>query len=460
MKKTFDFIGKRKLFLIIAAAILVAGLIVNVVLGTELDINFKGGAIFSYSFTGDVDRDAVTDIAKAHLGDKVSVSFSNDVSGANTQTTFTLVDVPSTVLTYTVTGTVDADAVKAKAEEIFGCETLVSLDGTTLTVDPQGVVTDTMVTDLGTALAGTEEGAPTYTLTSSNTIKELADAMMKDLVEQFGTKVTLKTTASEIDTAAATTAVKDKLMADVTVTFDKDAKTLTVAPAAPAQAMDEKSVSLITEALQEALPDAGIEQTAATFNAITLVTSNSVKATVGKGFFIKCLVAMVLGGIFLTLYIGIRFRKIGGVSAALFATFALIHDVLIAYLVYVVFRIPLDDNFMAVVLTILGYSINGTIVIYDRIRENERKFGDSLSLEETVNRSINETVTRNVFTSLSTFIAIVAIAVVAKINGLDSIISFAFPMAVGIIAGFYSSVLLSSPMWAWWRTRKLKKQGK
>ena len=163
---------------------------------------------------------------------------------------------------------------------------------------------------------------------------------------------------------------------------------------------------------------------------------------------------MVLGGVFLTLYIGIRFRKIGGVSAGIFATFALIHDILIAYLAYVIFQIPLNDNFIAVVLTILGYSINGTIVVYDRIRENERKFGNNMTINEIVNTSVNQTFNRNVFTTLSTLIAVTCIAVVAKINGLDSIISFAFPMAIGLLSGFYSSVLLSSPLWAWWRSKK------
>lgn len=470
-KKNFDFIGKRKLFMLISAVILVAGLIANIVLGTELDINFKGGAIFTYSLSGDVNEEGITAIAKEHLGDEVEVSFSKDVSGENQQVTFTLVKVPSTVLTYEVTGTVDTAAIAETGGEIFSCTTKVEFDQAAklLTVDPDGTVTDSMVADFTKALSSEEKGAPTFTLVSSNTVSELADAMYKDLVADFGTKLTYTLTAKEVDTDALTSAAEDALLtglpaaaadpslADLTLSYDKQAATLTVVPAVGSQAMDEAYQKIITQALQTELPDAKVALSAESYNAIALVTSNSVKATVGKGFFIKCLFAMVLGGIFLTLYIGIRFRKIGGVSAGLFATFCLIHDILIAYLTYVVFGIPLDDNFIAVVLTILGYSINGTIVIYDRIRENEQKLGNSLTVNEIVNRSVNETVTRNIFTSLSTLIAVVAIAVVAMINGLDSIISFAFPMAVGIVSGFYSSVLLSSPMWAWWRTRKLAK---
>ena len=167
---------------------------------------------------------------------------------------------------------------------------------------------------------------------------------------------------------------------------------------------------------------------------------------------------MVIGALIITIYISLRFRRIGGLSAAMFASLALVHDILISYFVYVVFRIPLDDNFIAVVLTILGYSINGTIVIYDRIRANEKKYGSTKTVSEIVNMSVNGSFTRNVFTSISTLIAVVAICIIAKIKNLDSIISFAFPMCVGICAGFYSSLFLSSPLWALWRDHKLKKQ--
>ena len=464
-KKQFDFIGKRKLFLLISVAILLAGFIANIFLGTELDINFKGGAIFTYSISGDVDKDGISAIAKDTLGEDVEIAFTTDVSGQNTQATFTLTKIPSTVLTYAVSGKANVETLKAKGSEIFGCETRVEYDekAGVVTVDPVEVVTNKMVDDYTAALASTEKDAPGFNLTSSNTVSELADAIYNEMVTKYGTKLVFGVNAKEVDTAKVTTAVENALLknvtadtsaADVTISFDKDAKTLTVAPGVGSMEFTEAYAKSITETLKTELPKAEVTLSSETYNVITLVTSNSVKATVGKGFFIKCLFAMVVGGVFLTLYIGIRFRKIGGVSAGIFATLALIHDILIAYLAYVIFQIPLNDNFIAVVLTILGYSINGTIVVYDRIRENERKFGDVMTINEIVNTSVNQTFTRNVFTSISTLIAVGCIAVVAKINGLDSIISFAFPMAVGLVSGFYSSVLLSSPLWAWWRSKK------
>ena len=464
-KKQFDFIGKRKVFLLISVAILLAGFIANIFMGTELDINFKGGAIFTYSVSGEVDQDGIIAIAKDVLGDEAEISFTTDVSGENTQATFTLTKIPSTVLTYAVSGKANVETLKAKGLEVFGCETRVEYDekANLVTVDPVEVVTNKMVDDYTAALASSEKDAPQFNLTSSNTVSELADDIYNQMVTKYGTKLVYTLNAKEVDTAKVTTAVENALLknvtadtsaADVTLSFDKDAKTLTVTPGVGSLEFTEAYTKSITETLKTQLPKAEVTLSSETYNAITLVTSNSVKATVGKGFFIKCLFAMVLGGVFLTLYIGIRFRKIGGVSAGIFATFALIHDILIAYLAYVIFQIPLNDNFIAVVLTILGYSINGTIVVYDRIRENERKFGDNMTIDEIVNTSVNQTFTRNVFTTLSTLIAVTCIAVVAKINGLDSIISFAFPMAIGLLSGFYSSVLLSSPLWAWWRSKK------
>lgn len=305
-KKEFDFIGKRKIFLIIALCIIGAGLIANIILGTELDIKFQGGTLFSYSYTGDINADEVDALATETLGKEVNVSLSQDLSG--------------------------------------------------------------------------------------------------------------KTQRMEISLA------------------DKEA-------------LDSETQTKMNDAVLEKFAD----------NQVEVLETKSVKASVGSGFFIKCLFAIVLGGIFVTLYVGLRFRKIGGLSAGVFATLALLHDIIIAYLVYVVFRIPLDDNFIAVVLTILGYSLNGTIVIYDRIRENERLYGRSKSIAEIVNTSVNQTFTRNLNTTLATFLAIATVCVVSLVMGLDTIMSFAFPMSVGVIAGCYSSVLLSSPLWVIWREHKLKK---
>lgn len=188
-------------------------------------------------------------------------------------------------------------------------------------------------------------------------------------------------------------------------------------------------------------------------NTLTQVESNSLSASMGRQFFVKCIVAILLAAAFLLIYVGFRFRRIGGFSAGAFALLALLHDLLICYFVFVIFRIDIDDNFVAVMLTILGYSLNDTIVIFDRIREN-RKRHKNMPVAEVVNLSINQSFTRTLVTAIAVFIAIAVVVVVALVMRIDSILSFALPMLFGVVSGFYSSVFLSAPLWALWRERK------
>lgn len=186
-------------------------------------------------------------------------------------------------------------------------------------------------------------------------------------------------------------------------------------------------------------------------NGLALHESNNVSATVGGRFFAKSTAAVLLAASFIVIYVAIRFRKIGGASAAVSALIALIHDVLMAFIACIVFGIKLDSNFMAVVLTLFGYSLNNTIVIYDRVRENKRKFPE-LTTGELVNNSINETLTRSVITTVTTLFAVLAIAVVAELRGVHSLRSLVIPMSVGLISGFYTSVCLAGPIWVRWRS--------
>ena len=188
-------------------------------------------------------------------------------------------------------------------------------------------------------------------------------------------------------------------------------------------------------------------------NNLQYVSIDSVAANMGTDFLVKCLVAVFAAFILMIVYIAIRFRRIGGWSAGVTGVIALLHDVLMVFAVFVIFRLPVDDNFMAVVLFILGYSINDTIVIFDRIPENERLYGKGKDVVELVNLSINQTLRRTMNTTLSTLIAMGCVCVFAVVFGVSSIISFAFPMVVGLISGFYSSVCLSGTIWAWWRSR-------
>jgi preprotein translocase SecF subunit len=187
-----------------------------------------------------------------------------------------------------------------------------------------------------------------------------------------------------------------------------------------------------------------------------VASSSSVDPTMGAKFFQKCLVCFAITVVFLLIYIAFRFKKIGGLSAGVMAIVALVHDVLIVYFAFVVLRMQINDIFIAVILTIVGYSLNDTIVIYDRIRENERLMGTKADLAAVMNKSLNQTITRSVLTSLTTFIALLVISIVSTIYGLTTVQSFAIPMMVGVVGGCYSSLFIAAPLYTMWQIRKRK----
>lgn len=314
MKKfNIKFYQHRKIYFAISLGLFAIGLIFNLVFGTELDINFRGGALVEYSYTGEVEQEVVDQAVEDAIGRAVSVTLTDGIGGTASQ------------------------------------------DQNTLTI----------------SLAGSD-----------------------------------------------------------------------------GISLDEQKA--IAENLSKSYPD--IE--------FSLMQSSSVPPTMGAKFFAKCLVAVALAAILLVIYVALRFRKIGGMSAGVMAVIALVHDVLMVYFTFIIFRFPIDDNFIAVVLTILGYSLNDTIVVYDRVRENRRILGPKVGYEELLDTSINQTLTRSINTSVCTFLAVAVVFIVGSIYGLSSVTTFALPMMIGIVTGCYSSVCLAGPMYVMWQNHKLKKAAK
>ena len=197
-------------------------------------------------------------------------------------------------------------------------------------------------------------------------------------------------------------------------------------------------------------------------NEIETASISVVNPTIGGEFLAKCLVAIGFAALLMVFYVSFRFRRIGGWSAGVTAVIALVHDILMVFAVFVVGRISLNANFIAVCLTILGYSLNDTIVIYDRIREN-RKLSPTKSpdaLPAIVNKSLNQTMTRSILTSLTTFMALLVIYIVAAVYGISSVQSFALPMMVGTIVGCYSSLCIAAPLYTMWAVHKGEKSKK
>ena len=314
MKKfNIRFYENRKIYFTITIALLVLGVIFNVIFGTTLDIQFKGGVMLEYAYSGTIDTSAVESAVESATGQNADVRVYENLADANGN--------PENSLSITFAGT---DSINVEQQE------------------------------------------------------EIANQ------------------------------------------------------------------------IAQAYPDANLR----------IEETSSVDRTVGTTFFAKCLVAVAITFVLLVIYIAFRFRKIGGASAGIISIIALLHDVVLVYFTFVVFRMPINDNFIAVILTILGYSLNNTIIIYDRIRENRRVLGPKAKTSELVNLSINQTLTRSIYTSLCTFVAIACVYVVGVVYGLSSVTTFALPMMVGILVGCYSSVCITGPLYVMWRNYKDKKKAR
>ena len=307
--KQIDFIGKKKIFFAISIAMVAITLLFSIIKGVELDIQYKGGTMITYSYTGEIDNSAFQSLVEEMVGGRVFIQDSSDIATGSSNLVVSL----------------------------------ASTDG--LTSEEQ--------------------------------------ATLSDAVESAYAENNLKT----------------------------------------------ESIS-------------------------------NVSATVGREFFIKSLIAVLFAAIVMVVYIGFRFKRISGWSAGVMAVIALIHDVIAAFAVFVIVGIPIDANFMAVVLTILGYSINDTIVIYDRVRENRRIYGTKLSTAELMNKSMNQSLKRTLITSLTTIMALAVVAVVTLLYNVTSIVSFVFPMIVGLISGTYSSICLVPSLWVMWQDHQASKAEK
>lgn len=197
------------------------------------------------------------------------------------------------------------------------------------------------------------------------------------------------------------------------------------------------------EALNKALVDNfGVDE--------SKITAENISSTVSNEMRQDAIIAVIVATICMLLYIWFRFKDIRFATSAVTA---LLHDVLVVLTFYAIARIAVGNTFIACMLTIVGYSINATIVIFDRIREELRLKTKTTDLEEVVNKSITWTLTRSIYTSLTTFVMVAALFVM----GVSSIKEFAAPLMIGIICGAYSSVCITGALWYIMKTKIGKK---
>lgn len=251
--------------------------------------------------------------------------------------------------------------------------------------------------------------------------------------------VDFNTVETEVEAAIG----KDVIISE-NVGLSDDSKTLIVTLVGE-DAISTDDQMAIEDAILDVYPECGCE----------FSESKSVSPSLAGAFFLKCIVGVVIAGALVTLYVGIRFKKIGGVSASLTAFTALFLDVFVAFFTCTIFNLQIDMNFVAVLLTLLGYSLNDTIVIYDRIREDKALYY-KLSTSEVVNGAVNKVKKRTIVTTVTTFFAVTMIVIVSEFFGLTSLRSFAIPMAFGLISGCISSLFVSAPLWVLWKNKTEK----
>ena len=507
MKKRFT--GNTRLFLCISGAIIVIALIMQIVgVGLNLGIDFTGGSLLNYSVGEDYDvADVEAILASAgYEGSQVTKAAPSDASIAlqaelaqkaaeaaaepveeAAEETETHVHEDGTVHE----GSHDEEAEAEETEEFVPMLNLdkssVKADGLTDLQIRLNLVDESegLEQAIADAVAAQFPGATQLSygaLTNSTIVEKGLD------VEYAGGYIAEFEIGAEFDSAAATEAIKSALAENfslidaVALRYDAEAETAETTETETETTETETTETEITEtetteteteaeaeAETEEVEESGTnlrvlvniddqasqvrglleKEMTAKYENFRFVSVDHVSAIAGRDLLGNAVKALLIAFACMLIYIAIRFDVFSGLAAL----FGLIHDVLIMCSFMVFFRglFQVNSSFIAAVLTIVGYSINNTIIIFDRIRETAKKPGYTQKPRmEIVEDSVANTLSRTINTSLTTLITLVALYVF----GVDSIREFAFPLIVGMLAGTYSSVLLSGQVWAMWMEKR------
>lgn len=317
-------------------------------------------------------------------------------------------------------------------------------------------------TDFAGGMAVTYEIAEAFTVSDVQEIvdKALGDSQSPSSVQQSGDEVVIKfgfDNSLETDeersdfsmnkVAAITKALEEKYGTPV-VEEDNNEAAAQENNAENAENADAENQNAAADNTEAAAADNAAEDQAATVTAgVVLKNQDIVSPSSGRELARSAVMMSLLACLAILLYVSFRFEFTSGVVAVL----ALAHDVLILLGIYSLLQWSVDTNFIAAVLTVLGYSINNTIVIMDRIRENTRHARKE-TYGDIANSSIMQTMTRSINTTVTTLLTIGMVYIL----GVPSIQAFSLPIIIGIVVGFYSSVFVSGPLWALWRDSAVK----
>ena len=206
------------------------------------------------------------------------------------------------------------------------------------------------------------------------------------------------------------------------------------------------SVSITTETISEDVSNSIVSALHEKYTNMGEATVKNVQASYGKDLLNSAIIAVIVSVILILIYVAVRFKTLG-YTAAISAVLALLFDVLFLFAVYGVFKFPINGTFVAVILTIIGYSINDTIIVYDRIRENNKLVTKSSDKKTVINESINQTMNRTVMTSLTTIVAIGVVLVFSLVYNQETLKQFSIPLVIGIAEGTFSSIFIASNLW-------------
>ena len=507
MKNTFT--GKTRLFLCISGAIIVIALVMQIAgVGLNLGIDFTGGSLLNYSVGEDYDISDVETILNSagYTGSQLtkaapseaSIARQAEIAAAEEAAAAAEAEAPAEETAAEDTSAEDTAAEAAPAEETEAPTEEAPAEeapkASLLNLDKSGIEKDGM-TDLQIRLKLVDETEGMEDAITEAVKSVLPNAEKIDYVPVTNSIIVNKGVDSEyaggymaefhvgeeFDRQAVLAAVNAAL-ADYNVNLTSAHAYDAEAEAAAAESTDAAEDTAAEEASAEEVPaeetPAEVEETGtdlrvlvhvddqatrirtlletemtAKYPHFTFIAIDHVSAVAGRDLLSNAVKALLIAFVCMLIYIAIRFDVFSGLAAL----FGLAHDVLImcSFMVFFRWAYQVNSSFIAAILTIVGYSINNTIIIFDRIRETTKKPGLSqLPRMQIVEESVSSTLSRTINTTLTTMITLVTL----YIFGVESIREFAFPLVVGMIAGTYSSVLLSGQVWAMWMDKRMAKK--
>lgn len=277
-----------------------------------------------------------------------------------------------------------------------------------------------------------------------------------DISFQGGTQIQVQVADEKTDNEALAAKIEDYTQRPANV---QNSKSFDI------NVQDDKYFVVVKMATDEALTDEQltevqniIKENANVVDALDAFEVQNVEPSIGSELLTSGLKGLVIALVLMILYIAVRFSKISGLQAGCSTVVALLIDALLVFAVYVIFHLAFNETFIAAILTIIGYSINDKIIIFDRIRELTITGRRKLAHSEIVDLAINETLPRTINTGISTLIALIITLIMSLFFNIPSITEFAFPLILGTLIGTLTSMYIATPIYAGWMESSTKRK--